>query len=310
MAELAQLVAAMSRPEFYSHPVRPPIQVRQTHISYVFLTGDFAYKIKKPVDFGFLDFSTLEQRRHFCEEELRLNRIFAPALYVDVLPIYKRTAQFSFSPAVDSDIVEYALRMRQFREEDLWENVFDRGGLGDSHVTEITGVLVQLHAKARADEYVAQFGAPRLVRKVAEETFLQVSRNVGHLRNADFLRPAEAFAERFLQVHAGLFQRRVNEKRIRECHGDLHLRNICFFEGAIQLFDRIEFNEEFRNIDVVYDLAFLVMDLADRGRRDLANLLWNTYVEESGDYEGALLMRFYAMMRALIRVKVLLLQYR
>ncbi len=305
MTHLPPLIQAMLKPSFYTHAVSEPIHLVQTHISYVVLTGDYAYKIKKAVDLGFLDFSTLEKRRHFCSEELRLNKLFAPTLYIDLASIVETDAAYRFArPGEESNAVEYAIRMKQFDERQLLLNVFNRGELTEERVVEIATKLAELHAKSHTDESIAEFGRPESVAAMAEENYEHVRPFIGSTQTDSRFQETKAFTDAFIRENGAIFKRRMADGMIRECHGDLHLNNICVYEGRIEFFDRIEFNDLFKNIDVMYDLAFLMMDLQYRGRPDFANVLVNTYLERTGDYEGALLLPLYLSMRAYVRGKV------
>ena len=305
MTHLPPLIEAMLTPAFYAHAVSEPIHAVQTHISYVVLTGDYAYKIKKPVDLGFLDFSTLEKRRHFCSEELHLNKLFAPALYIEVASIVETDGGYRFArPGEENNAVEYAVRMKQFEERQLLLNVFNRGELTEERMVEIATKLAALHAQSHTDASIAEFGRPESIAAMAEENYKHVRPFIGTTQGESQFRETKAFTDRFIRENGAIFERRIAEGMIRECHGDLHLNNICIFEGRIEFFDRIEFNDLFKNIDVMYDLAFLMMDLQFRGRPDFANVLVNTYIERTGDYEGALLLPLYLSMRAYVRGKV------
>lgn len=286
----------------YPHPVVEPIHHIQTHISHVFLTGGYAYKIKKDVDLGFLDYTTLEKRKHFCEREVELNRQFAPHLYIETVPVYKASGKHSLIPG--GDIVEYAVKMHQFREEDVLLKVFERGELSGADVLELARQLAHVHAGAGTDDAVAAYGTPDAVRQMATDNMNIVRPFIGRTISAETFAAIESRTNNFFEQHQTLFQKRVKAGRIRECHGDLHLNNICRYEGRLQFFDRIEFNETYKNIDVIYDLAFLLMDIRFRGRADLATLLLNEYLEQTGDYEGALLLPVYLSMRAFIRGEV------
>ncbi len=299
------LIGEMLKPAFYPHEVTVPIHLVQTHISYVFLTGPYAYKVKKPVNMGFLDFSTLEKRHHFCQRELELNRRFSPNLYLDVLPIYQSDAAYSFSPATDSATpVEFAVRMKQFREDDVFLEVFKRGEVSEQDMHDIGRDLAMLHKKANTNADIAAYGAPDAIWAMFEGNFEHVQDFVGATLTQDEFESLRTFTKEFIERHRSRFEHRVRERKIRECHGDLHLNNICRYQGHIQFFDRIEFNELFKNIDVIYDLSFLLMDLEFKGRADLANVLLNTYLEHTGDYEGTVLLPVYSCNRAIIRGEV------
>ena len=304
-ATLPFLIQQMLQPGFYAHPVQEPIQLLQTHISYVVLTGEYAYKIKKSIQFGFLDFSTLEKRQYFCHEELRLNQRLSPELYLGVLPILECEGQYQFGtndPAHTA--VEYALQMREFPQEILLSRRFEDNKLTPDIVRQLAMQVADFHSSAVTNAEVTAYGSIESVQTV---------NNSNHAISAEFIdisqtqqqfNETHAFATQFFEQHADWFAQRQTEGKVRECHGDLHLNNVCIYQDAIQIFDCIEFNQEFRNIDVVYDAAFLVMDLEFRGRVDLANLFLNTYLEQTGDYRGATLLPLYLSMRAYIRGNV------
>lgn len=302
-----ELLEYLRTPSAYPHPTDDSISVRETHISYVFLTGPYAYKIKKPVDLGFLDFTTLEKRRQACHDELRLNKRSAPRLYVDVAPIYEREGEFRFDDA-GGEIVEYAVKMHQFREEDLLTQVLERGELTVDDAVAVARKLAQLHRESATDERIASFGSIDVIKDVVTEIFEKIARFRSRTISEEQYAALSEYCKDFVNRHADRFAERVRAGKIRECHGDLHLNNMCYYQGELEFFDRIEFNEAFRNIDVVYDAAFLYMDLLDRGRHDLANRFVNTYLERTGDYLGAVLLPFYTCCRALIRGEVLSIQ--
>ena len=301
-AHLPPLIQAMLDPAFYPHPAQDPIQLIQTHISYILLTGDYAYKVKKPLDFGFLNFTTLEQRRHFCQEELRMNQRGAPGLYLQVLPIFQTNGHFQFNGS--GELVEYALQMRQFPQEQLFSNLFERGELTPALMEELGRVVAMFHAQAETNDYIRSFGRPERVREAFDENYAQTQRYVGGPQTAQQYRETQAYTDRFFAERQELFQQRIEQDRIRECHGDLHLGNICFWEGKILLFDCIEFNEAFRFVDVMYDVSYAVMDLDARHRPDLGNVYLNTYLEETGDWEGLKILPIYLNRQAYVRAKV------
>jgi uncharacterized protein len=304
-ATLPPLIQQMLQTDFYPHPVQEPIQLLQTHISYVFLTGEYAYKVKKPINFGFLDFTSLEKRRYFCHEELRLNRRLSPDLYLAVLPIVEKAGQYQFG-VVDlvQTAAEYALQMQQFPQEMLLSHLFQDGKLTPKIVQQLAIQVAEFHASAITNPDVTAYGSVASVQQVNTNNHAISTPFVGTAQTQQQLDETRAFTTQFFEQHADWFvQRQINGK-IRECHGDLHLNNVCFYQDQIQIFDCIEFNEEFRNIDVIYDVAFMVMDLEFRGRLDLANLFLNTYLEQTGDYIGAALLPLYLSMRAYIRGNV------
>jgi len=302
---LPPLITQMLSKEFYPHPVTEPIALIQTHISFVLLTGKYAYKVKKPMNFGFLDFSTLEKRRFFCEEELRLNRRLAPDLYLQILTITDTAGNFAFAPHGESvEPVEYAIQMVQFPQENLLINLFEAGQLTVAQVTDIGSQLAKFHAAAHTNAHISSFGTAASLQAVANDNYASTAKYIGLAQTQAQYDRTRAYTDRFFADHVDLFSDRVAQGKIKECHGDLHLKNICLVGDKIQIFDCIEFNEPFRNSDVLYDVAFLVMDLQSRDRRDLANVFLNTYLELTGDYQGVVLLPLFCSMRAYIRAKV------
>ena len=299
---LPPLIQRLLEPDFYPHPVKEPIQLIQTHVSYVLLTGDRAYKLKKPVNFGFLDFSTLEKRHHFCQEELRMNQRGAGDLYLEVLPITESGT--SWELAGTGKAVEYALAMRQFPQEDLFISLFELGELEAHHLEDLGRVVAAFHAEAPTNDHILSFGRVEQVRASIDENYRQTESYIGGPQTQEQFEATKQYTDRFFVERAALFEQRIQGRFIRECHGDLHLRNICFWQDEIQLFDCIEFNEPFRFVDVMYDVAFTVMDLDARQRQDLGNAFLNTYVERTGDWEGLQLLPLYRSRQAYVRAKV------
>ncbi len=304
MTEVAipNLIQQMLQPGFYPHPVKEPIQLIQTHISYVLLTGDYAYKLKKPVNFGFLDFSTLEKRQHFCQEELRLNRRGAAELYLEVLPITGAGENYQLGGT--GEAVEYALKMRQFPQETLLSSMFEAGTLKESHLEELGRIVARYHEKAEINDYIRSFGEVENVRASIDENYQQTEKYIGGPQTQQQFDETKAYTDKFFAQRQGLFEQRVKNDFIRECHGDLHLRNIALWQDKMLVFDCIEFNEPFRFVDVMYDVAFTVMDLEARKRQDLGNAFLNTYLEQTGDWEGLQLLPLYLSRQAYVRAKV------
>lgn len=296
------LIEQMMQPGFYPHPVKEPIELIQTHVSYVFLTGDYAYKIKKPVNFGFLDFSTLERRQHFCTQELQMNQLNAPEIYLEVLPITHIDGQFKLNGT--GQTAEYVLKMREFPQDDLFISLFEQGKLTTSHLEDLGAIVAQFHAKAQTNDYIRSFGEVSQIRQAIDENYQQTDKYIGGPQTLKQFEETKQFTDAFFVNQEELFKSRIQQNQIRECHGDLHLRNICLWDNKIQLFDRIEFNEPFRFVDVMYDVAFAVMDLEARGRKDLGNVFLNTYIEQTGDWEGLQVLPLYLSRQAYVRAKV------
>ncbi len=296
----AALVEALKDPGSYPHPV-VSIEYLQTHISSVFLTGEVAYKLKKPVNFGFLDFSTVELRRRFCEAEVTLNRRLAPSVYRGVAPITVAGGR----TAVDGsgDVVDWLVVMRQMDTARLGLEVLGRGELDDHHIDQIVDQLVPFYRNAATGPGIDEYGRVDAVRFNTDENFAQTEAYVGSALSARRRDAIRDFTDSFLERERDLFERRVAHGFIRESHGDLHLGNICF-EAEPVIFDCIEFNERFRCGDIAVDLAFLAMDLDFRGRPELAQRLIDGYVARSGDRDLPRLIDFYRCYRAYVRGKV------
>ncbi len=305
-AALPAPIQAMLSPQIYPHPVREPIELIQTHASFVVLTGDYAYKIKKAVDFGFFDYSTLEKRHHFCSEELRLNRRMAPDLYLDLVILTKVNSGSHVNVELNGSgsVVEYAVKMKQFPQEALLSYLFDQGQLTEDHLVQWGKVIAQFHAQAETNDRIRSFGQVDQIKPAFDQNYQQTQVYIGGPQTQDQFDQTRAFTDRFFLDHADHFAERIQQNRIRECHGDLHLRNICLWQGKILPFDCIEFNEAFRFVDVMYDLAYGVVDLQAGDRVDLANAYLNTYLEETGDWVGLKVLPIYLIRQAYVRAKV------
>ncbi|BAY95399.1 MULTISPECIES: bifunctional aminoglycoside phosphotransferase/ATP-binding protein [unclassified Tolypothrix] len=301
-ATLPALIQQMLQPGFYPHAVSEPIQLIQTHVSYVLLTGDYVYKLKKPVNFGFLDYSTLEKRQHFCQEELRLNQRGAGELYLEVLPLTLESEQYHLGGT--GEAVEYTLKMRQFPQEALFSSLFEQGKLNETHLEELGRIVAQYHAKTETNDYIRSFGEVPKVREAFDENYVQTEKYIGGPQTQEQFDETKAYTERFFAERGELFASRIKNNYIRECHGDLHLRNIALWHNQILLFDCIEFNEPFRFVDVMFDIAYAVMDLEAQQRKDLSNAYLNTYVEQTGDWEGLQILPIYLIRQSYVRAKV------
>ncbi len=283
-------------------PDRAGVQLIETHISYVLLAGGFAYKIKKAVDLGFLDFRALRQREFYCREELRLNRRTAPELYLDVLPLtgtLSRPCIGGAGPAMD-----WVLRMRAFDQDGLWDRLATRGQLQPAHIDAGTEALCALHDAAAVAAPDHPAARPQQVRAPVRESLAalrQACLTPHECARLDTLSDWEA--RTFEQLHDA-FERRARAGRVRECHGDLHLGNVTEFEGRTTLFDCLEFNAALRWTDVMSDVAFMAMDLHAHGLPRLAHRFVNGMVERSGDHDGLRVLRYFALYRALVRAKV------
>lgn len=302
-SSLPTLIQKMLEPEFYPHPVQEPIQLLQTHISFIILTGDYAYKIKKPVNFGFLDFSTLDKRKQFCQAEYQMNQQQAPELYLEVLPIIQINDNFQLG-GDEQAAVEYVLKMQEFPQDNLFIELFQEEKLTEQQMEDLGKIVAEFHQNCPTNDYILKFGEVDQVRHSIEGNYQKTAKYIGCCQTQEQYEQTKQYTDSFFETFEPVFRNRIEQQWIRECHGDLHLKNICFYHDKILLFDRIEFNEEFRFVDVMYDIAFVVMDLEGRGRADLANRFLNAYIEQTGDWEGLQLLPFYLTRQAYVRAKV------
>ena len=305
------LVRGLQKPQTYPEPV-DRVERIDTHISTVLLAGEHAYKIKKPLNLGFLDFSSLEKRRQGCADEVRLNRRTAPAIYLDVVAI---TGSIE-APRIEAgstqergaDVLEYAVRMRRFDPNQTLDRLALRGELGTAVVAELAAAVADLHE--HASPAGADFGSPARIEHWALDNFFAMRNQVQSADDRARLDALEAWTRDEARAQAALMAERVHAGRVRECHGDLHLGNVVLLGGTPVVFDAIEFNRELRCIDVISDMAFAFMDLVDHGLPRLAWRFVSVYLERTGDYAGLPLLRFYAVYRALVRAKVALIRLR
>lgn len=289
-------------PAAYPHPTEQ-LRLLETHISRVVLTGPYAYKIKKPVRFDFLDASTLELRKRYCEEELRLNRRLAADLYLDVVPLALVDGRLRVD-APGAEPIEYAVRMRQFDTQDVLTNLLDRQDVRPQEIIELARLLAHFHLDApHSPGDATPTRTEGLFDAVLETSEQLAAQNPGTDSADQLARILLWIRAQSCELEPAL-QARERERYVRECHGDLHAGNIVRWRNALLPFDGIEFDPALRWIDVMNDVAFLVMDLVSRGRTDLALILLNSYLEITGDYDGVRLLPFYATYRALVRAKV------
>lgn len=305
MANNSRLMERMLQPSFYPHPTVPEIELIQTHASYVFLTGDYAYKVKKEVNFGFLDYSTLAKRKYFLDTELDLNQKVAPELYLAVIPITYGNDELILDHSGNVDhVVEYTLKMRQFPEENLLSHLVQERKIDRHRISELGKIVAEFHQQAQTNDYISSFGTVAKIQAAFTENYQQSQKYIGILQTRQQYQETKAYSDRIFTQQQDILLHRVQGQKIRECHGDLHLNNICLWQDKILLFDRIEFNESFRFVDTMYDVAFVVMDLEAKQRADLANAFLNSYLEYSGDWSGLLVLPLYLSRQAYVRAKV------
>jgi len=296
------LIAALQNPAVFPHPVTE-FKVIETHISWVLLTGAWAYKIKKPVDFGFLNFTTLEARKHFCEQELRLNQRLASDLYLEVLPITGREDAPELGGT--GQAIEYAIKMRQFAQESLLNAVQARGELTAAHIDDLAAQIAEFHHKTPPVPENHPLCAVAAICAPMRQNIVQIEPLLTEQSDKQQLAALNGWLEATISRLTPTLEKRGANGKIRECHGDLHLGNAILREnGQVALFDCIEFNEEFRLIDQALDAAFLAMDLETCGLHALAHRLTNAWLEQTGDWQALELLPLYKAHRALVRAKV------
>ena len=299
LARQRQLIAALRDPACYPHPVSQ-VHLVETHISWVLLAGRYAYKIKKSVDLGFLDFTDLAARRFYCEEEIRLNRRLAPQLYLDVVSISGSPQSPVLGPG---PALEYAVRMRRFAASRQMDRMLARALVTPAHIDRLAATIARFHAGLPPAATDAPFGTAEAIRAPAEQNFQQL-RPLLPRAEQPLLDAVRVASERHYAACAPWFEQRRQQGCIRECHGDLHLGNIVVLRDQPTPFDGIEFNANLRWIDVMNETAFLVMDLLQRQRADLAYRYLNGYLEQCGDYAGLRVLRYYLAYRATVRAKI------
>jgi len=299
--DIPPLIRAMLKPEFYDHSVQN-CQLIETHISWVILTGDFVYKVKKPVDFGFLDFSSLSKRKFYCEEELRLNRRLAPDLYLSVIAISGSADKPELMGS--GKIFEYAVKMLPFSQDMQLDHVLARNELKQDMIDSIASLISDFHQTIEISKDDTNYGSPERVYQPVKENFIQIRERVTDQSKIELLSTLEQWSEETFNKMKNLFAQRKQKGFIRECHGDLHLRNLAWYKNKPLAFDCLEFNPNFRWIDVISEIAFFIMDLEDHKKAELAQRFLNRYLELSGDYEGCNVLRFYLVYRAMVRAKV------
>ncbi len=295
-----KLIAALRDPQRYPHAVKN-VRVIETHISWVLLAGRYAYKIKKALDLGFLDYTELEERKFCCDEEIRLNRRTAPDIYLDTVAIGGRAdePQFGTLPAI-----EFAVRMQRFPDGKLMDRLLMRGKVTAQHIDHLAATLFHFHAAIPASDSGSMFGTASSVGAAARQNFEQLFAQLNDEADRANIAALQSATETEYLACKELFEARRAHGFVRECHGDLHLGNIVLVGDKPVLFDCIEFNPALRWIDVMDELAFTVMDLLHRKHAEFAWRLLNAYMEASGDYAGLSVLRFYLAYRATVRAKV------
>ena len=298
--QLPELVKALLDPEAYPEPPHR-IELAQTQMSFVFITGDYVYKVKKPVDLGYLDYTTLDKRRFYCQREIELNRRLCPDIYLAVLPITRQKDCISVDG--QGKTIEYAVKMRRLPQEAMMNVLLADNKVSPDMLTGVAEKLAEFHQRAETSDAISAFGEIATITINTEENFTQTEKYVGNIISRENYQYIMAYTRRFIEDNAPLFHRRIADGRIKDCHGDLHAAHICFYNG-ICIYDCIEFNDRFRYCDVAAEVAFLAMDLDHYGRADLSRHFVDAYVASSGDKELMTLLNFYKCYRAYVRGKV------
>lgn len=301
------MIGQLQQPTAYPHPT-DKIQTIQTHVSCVFLTGEYVYKVKKPMDFGFLNYQSLEDRRRFCEEEVRLNRRLCPDIYLKVVPITLQQGALHIGEA--GTPVEWAVQMRQLDNLALLSIRLQQGKVTLEQVEGLATRLAKFHTDAPTTDAIQQFGNPSILAETIAMTLSTMDSAAEGEINPNVRRELRGFLERFLQEYPSLFRQRMEENRIRDCHGDLRAQNICLdprYDAGIQIFDCIEFNDSFRFIDTAADIAYLLMDIDLAGYTELSRTLLQTYLSQTNDASLPEILPFYLVYRAIVRGNIALL---
>ena len=291
----------------FSHPVTEK-QLIETHISCIFLTGEYAYKVKKNVNLGFVDYSTLQRRKHFYDLEVKLNRRFAPEIYLGVVAVLEtpdglRFAETESESAIDTtaqfEIVDYAVKMRQFSQGAIVANRLDHNELTAQSVEEFGRYVANFHSGIESADPSLEYVQPNQIHLDAIENFETLLDPLAGDPRFKVLEELEVWTEKQFESLQPKLEARLEQGKVKRCHGDLHLKNVIQVDGKLSAFDGIEFNEQFQYVDVLREVAFPVMDFFARGRRDLGWRLLNAYLEATGDYDLEV-MRFYLVYRAMV----------
>ena len=299
----SKMIDDLMKPSSYPDKFKS-ISLAQTHISNVFIGDDFVYKIKKPVNFGFLDFSTIEKRKYYCNKEVELNSRFSEDVYLGVFPVIFNGTDYSINGG--GKVVDYAVKMRRLNDEDLLKTRFKQGTVTSKDIQRIGKAIAAFHKKSEQSKEIDKFGTLEVVKFNTDENFQQTAEFVGNSIDKKQYQDLKNWTDSFYKNHKELFNQRIQDGKIRDCHGDLHMEHICLTDPII-IFDCIEFNDRFRYSDVVSDIAFLLMDLEFNNGKDFAKQLCKEYLanaDEKADDTIYNLIKFYKVYRAYVRGKV------
>lgn len=296
------LIKALQNPKLYSHEVQG-FEVMQTHISWVILTGQYAYKIKKPVNFGFCDFTSVEKRKHFCELEIQLNKRLASDLYINLTAITGTPD----NPQIDGDgpVIDYAIKMHQFEQNRLLSNVLKDEGLSRALMLSLADQIAQFHQKAEKVSTGSPYGTPEQIFEPMLDNFRVLNQLEPSRPYAEMVEDIATWAKTKYDHFLPILKNRQPNGYVVAAHGDMHLGNMVLIQGMPVIFDCIEFNDDFRFTDTMGDTGFIAMDLDDKGYENLSFYLCNRYFEATQDYQGALILDFYKSYRAMVRAKIM-----
>lgn len=299
-SDISELVRALLDPAAYPDKC-DGVTMMQTQMSLVFLVGEFVYKLKKPVDLGYLDYTTLQKRKFYCEREVELNRRLAPEAYIGVMEVNQDKDRI----AVDGrgNTIEYAVKMRYLPQDRMLDVLLRNNAVTPEMIRGVAAKMAAFHKEAATNAIISDFGDLDVIITNAEENFTQTIKYIGKTIPQKTYRKIKDYTNNFIDTYASLFLKRKDDGRIRDCHGDLHAQHVCFTDD-IQIYDCIEFNDRFRYCDVASEIAFLAMDLDNSGRQDLSGIFVDAYVEYSGDDDLPALLNFYKCYRAYVRGKV------
>ncbi|MBX9706109.1 MAG: AAA family ATPase [Gammaproteobacteria bacterium] len=295
------LIKNLQKPDLYPHPVRE-FHLYETHSSMVLTTGDYVYKIKKAVDFGFLDYSSLEKRKYHCEREIAFNKKLADDIYLEVVPIYGSNAHPSFEP--HGEPIEYAVKMRQFPQQAILGQLLQSNQLTPEIIEQLTVAITEFHEQAEIANNAKEYGNPEHIHRFVMDNFEET---LPLLSNQQEIVQLKTLANLTQLCYDGIrdkLRQRKEQGWVRRCHGDMHLNNIVMIADQPKIFDCIEFNEDFIWTDVMGDLGFIIMDLDEHNKPELARLLLNSYLEQTDDYSALTVLPYFCAYRAMVRAKV------
>ncbi len=302
MSQLPEVIAALLDPAQFPDDAPDEVKLIQTQMSFVLLTGKHAYKIRKPVNLGYVDYTTLELRKLFSDKEVVLNRRLCPDTYLGVIPVTKQDGKIALGGK--GEVIDYAVKMKQLPAAGMMDYRLSTGDLTPAMVESVAGTVAAFHAAAQTNAEIGQYGSIESVSHNIDENFAQSRPYIGRALSQQQSDGLRRFFDEFLKDHAPAFARRIAGGKIRDCHGDMHSAHICFQDRGICIFDCIEFNDRFRYSDTAAEVAFLAMDLDHYGRADLRQAFVFEYINKSGDTGLCELLRFYQAYRAHVRAKV------